>query len=228
MSDADTIPRLVLLPGLGADARIFEPQRRAFPGLRVVERIEPVPGESLAGYAARLAGQFHEPAAPYLLGGSSMGGMVAIEMARHLRPAAVVLIGSGSSGLAVRGWLRAVERLARPLPDLAIDAGRAFTPLAAPLFSSAGRVNRRLFLDMLADTPTSFLRWASRAIVGWRPESLPELPIHRIHGTRDHILRPPRDPAAVLVPGAGHLVNLSHAKETNTWLAGVVGSLPAP
>lgn len=221
MSQAST--NLVLLPGLGADHRIFESQRRAFPGLRIVERTDPAPRESLSAYAARLVERFSEPGTPYVLGGSSMGGMVALEMARHLRPAALVLIGSASSGREVRGWLRAVERLARPLPDVAIAAGRSLAPIGAPLFSSASRVNRRLFLEMLADTPTSFLRWASRAVVEWRPASLPDIPIHRLHGTRDTIIRPAED--ATLLAGAGHLVNLSHPGATNAWLRGVLAPI---
>ena len=221
-SDSGGRSSLILLPGLGADRRVFEPQRAVFPDMVVIERIEPHERESLEGYATRLAGRFEDPARPYVLGGSSMGGMVALEMARSLRPAAVVLIGSASTGRAVRGWLQAVERASRPLPDWSIEVGRMLAPIGSPLFSSAGPVNRRLFLDMLADTPTGFLRWASRAIIGWDPESLPDVPIHRLHGSRDHIIRPPAPDHAEIVAGAGHLVNLSHPERTNSWLSGVL------
>ena len=218
---------VVLLPGLGADGRLFGAQKRAFPGLRVLERMEPEGRESLAAYAARLAERFEEPEGPYILGGSSMGGMVALEMARLLRPSAVVLIGSALSGGEVWGWLRAVERAARPLPGGAIEVGRWLTPLGAPLFCSAGRENRGLFLDMLAGTPTGFIRWASRAVTAWRPETLPVAPIHRIHGSRDIIIRPPRESAGVIIRGAGHLLSLSHAEETNAWLGDIVDGLGA-
>ncbi len=155
---------VVLLPGLGADGRLFGAQKRAFPGLRVLERMEPEGRESLAAYAARLAERFEEPEGPYILGGSSMGGMVALEMARLLRPSAVVLIGSALSGGGVWGWLRAVERAARPLPGGVIEAGRWLTPLGAPLFCSAGRENRGLFLDMLAvNQPEVMIGHAAKA-----------------------------------------------------------------
>ena len=47
--------QLVLLPGLGADHRLLEPQRQAFPQLVVPAWIPPQKNESLPEYAARMA-----------------------------------------------------------------------------------------------------------------------------------------------------------------------------
>src|SRR5262245_55843221 len=88
----DNVP-LILLSGMAADERLFEPQRVAFPDLRVPAWIDPLPGESLRGYAARLARRI-DPGRPCLVGGASFGGMVALEMAPHLQADACVLIGS--------------------------------------------------------------------------------------------------------------------------------------
>jgi pimeloyl-ACP methyl ester carboxylesterase len=104
--------QLVLLPGLGADRRQFEPQRQAFDNLVVPPWIPPLPREPLAGYAARLAKTI-TPAGPFILGGSSFGGMVAYEMARHLQPNAVVLIGSCRSARGIRRMFRLLVRCYR-------------------------------------------------------------------------------------------------------------------
>lgn len=210
-------PRLVLIPGLGADHRIFIKQRAAFPDLATIERLEPEGQESLPAHAARLAARFEKPDRPYVLGGSSMGGMLALEMARLLRPAALVLIASARSGREVRPWLRAMQRCAGPLPGALIDAGRIFEPLLAPAFSSTGPEHRELFLKMLRDTPTRYIRWASRAILAWEATGPPDCPVYRIHGGADHIIRPPSD-EGIVIPGAGHLVNLSHAERVNAML----------
>ena len=87
--------QLILLPGLGADHRLLEPQRRAFPQLIVPPWIPPRKNESLPDYAARMA-ETVTPSrdVPLVLGGVSFGGMLAYEMARHLKPDAVVLIAS--------------------------------------------------------------------------------------------------------------------------------------
>src|SRR5213076_2537842 len=86
-------PRLVLFPGLGADGRLFEPQREAFPHLKVPQWLEPRLRESLSEYGRRMAeGVVEEPGVPVYLGGASFGGAVALEVARHVRPRAVFLI----------------------------------------------------------------------------------------------------------------------------------------
>ena len=78
-------PRLVLLPGMGADERMFEEQRAAFPGLIVPPWLPARKRESLRDYAARMAETIRVER-PFYLGGVSMGGMVALEMARYLKP----------------------------------------------------------------------------------------------------------------------------------------------
>ena len=88
----DDCCRLVLLPGLGADARQWMPQKRAFPHL-----LTPAWTASRRRHAGQLfgpAGRDHPGGMPPVLGGSSFGGMVAWEMARHLHPIGVILIGS--------------------------------------------------------------------------------------------------------------------------------------
>jgi thioesterase domain-containing protein len=77
--------RLVLLPGLGADERLFQAQRAAIPELEVPAWPDPVPGESLREFAARAAEAVPAGEGLYL-GGSSFGGMVALEMAARVRP----------------------------------------------------------------------------------------------------------------------------------------------
>jgi pimeloyl-ACP methyl ester carboxylesterase len=84
---------VVLLPGMAADERLFEPQRRAFPNLIVPPWIEPEPCEPLAAYARRMAARLNSSDL-LLIGGVSFGGIVALEMADHLGLAECVLISS--------------------------------------------------------------------------------------------------------------------------------------
>src|ERR1043165_10147598 len=81
---------LLLLPGMGADERLLAPQRAEFPDLVVPRWIPALRGESLADYARRLASSLG-PAQDRWIGGVSLGGMVALEMAPILRPRGVVL-----------------------------------------------------------------------------------------------------------------------------------------
>src|SRR5262245_19159901 len=84
---------LILIPGMGADGRIFRAQHTAFQNLCVPKWITPLRNESLASYARRFAAIIN-PHQPCYLGGASFGGVVALEMARYLDVRVVFLIGS--------------------------------------------------------------------------------------------------------------------------------------
>src|SRR5689334_5595161 len=92
MQNEHQIP-LILFSGLAADAAVFLPQTQAFPNLEVQGWIEPRPDDTFETYCRRLAGVIR-PRGRCVIGGMSFGGMVALEVARHLDPLAVVLIAS--------------------------------------------------------------------------------------------------------------------------------------
>ncbi len=215
-------PRLILLPGLGADARLFEPQRRAFPRLETPRWLPPRRGESLSGYAARMAEQV-DTREPYVLGGVSLGGMVALEMARHLRPDAVLLIGSCRRGQTVRRDLRRIEPLHPLVPAALFELCK---PLAPLLVLGLPNDLKDLFVTMFRDTPAAFLKWACSAVVRWPgppPPEAPEppelrVPVYRIHGRRDALLPLNDEPADEVIEDGHHLISLTHAEKVNAFI----------
>ncbi len=209
--------RLVLLPGMGADRRLFQPQRAAFPELEVPDWLPPEPSESLESYGRRMAAAI-DPTPPLWLGGVSLGGMVALGMARRVRPEAVFLIGSCRSGRAVPGYLRFLERLSRPLPTRAIELSWVLAPLVAGKVEALDRHQRQLAIEMLRDTPTAFVRWASRALVAWSCADDLTCPVYHIHGDRDRLLPLARVRPDRVVQGAGHLLSLTHPDAVNAFL----------
>jgi pimeloyl-ACP methyl ester carboxylesterase len=211
--------RLVLFPGLGADARLFAAQREAFPHLEVPAWLEPRARESLEAYGLRMAQRLAEgPEAPLNLGGASFGGAVALEVARHLGPRAVFLIGSCRGAGALPALYRLLGRLARPLPSVAYAALVRAAPFGISLFGPATAAQRAAFLAQLADTSPSFVRWGIDALLRWTPPPVLSCPVYQIHGARDRIL--PRRLASPdrVIPGAGHLVNVTHASEVNRFI----------
>ncbi|MBC8108540.1 MAG: hypothetical protein H7Z14_18285, partial [Anaerolineae bacterium] len=90
---AELQPPLILVPGMGADERLFTPQRNVFPNLVVPKWITPAPNDSIQSYAKRWALQI-DPKRPCFVGGASFGGFVAMEMAKQLQTLGVFLIGS--------------------------------------------------------------------------------------------------------------------------------------
>lgn len=109
------MPPLFVLPGIGADGRLFAGQR-SVRDIRVIDWIAPAhQRETLEDYARRLAGTLtiNEP---FDLGGASFGGMVALELARHLAPERVFLFGSCRTPSSIALSLRMLRFLLMPKP----------------------------------------------------------------------------------------------------------------
>jgi len=217
--------QLVLLPGLGADARMFSPQASAFEGLIVPPWIEPKPRESLSDYAARLTQTVRrEPDCPLILGGVSLGGMIAYEMARHLVPDALVLVATCRTHEALAPY-RPLVPLVRRLPTAVLEWAQWLAPLAAGSFGRCPRAIGSLMVDMFRRADPHFMRWALGALLDWRPGPPPEVPIFQIHGRHDRVIPVSRIRADRIIPDGGHLINMTHPAQVNPFLESVVEKL---
>ena len=216
--------RLYLFPGLAADARLFGPQLEAFDSICVPAWIEPRPGESLRAYAGRL-GSTLETGAPYAVGGFSFGGQVAQELARVLDPApqAVVLMCGVRGRHHLRWSFRAQVRAGELVPR---SWQRRLYPWAARRFASREGVSAGVAstLEAMARSiDPSFLRWSARACAGWPGVDGLSMPVHHVHGERDRVIPDVRGEATEVIPGAGHLITLTHPEAVNAALHRVLG-----
>jgi pimeloyl-ACP methyl ester carboxylesterase len=218
---------LILLAGMDADARLFEPQIRAFPQVIVPNWIPPRPDDSIASYARRLASHLNITG-PCFVGGASFGGFVATELARHVDARACFLIGSVRSPTELPLRVRALRSLGRATPIIPFDFICRLAGRSVDLFGFCSAPPTRRLLRQLSDADAAFLRWATRAVLTWQPGSPPpNVPIHHIHGQRDRVLpvactRPDRT-----VAGAGHVLSMTHAEEVNDFLATHIKALSA-
>lgn len=219
-------PRLVFFPGMAVDARLYHPQRAVFPDLITPRWIPHIHGESLRQYACRYAehllttNALGDAAAPLILGGVSMGGMMSLELSHHLPTAAIILIGSCTSAQAVGPWMLALESLSRPIsPHLIGTAKFAASPF---LGRGVPHEHRQALITMLRDVPADFLKWCGRAIATWEGTT-GNAPIHHIHGDSDWVIPHTRlaTPPSLVIPGGAHVLNLSHPEEVNTFITRV-------
>lgn len=216
--DARVARPLFVLSGIGGDERLFDAQR-AVRDIRPIARIEPEDArEPLSHYAARLARTLPIDE-PFDLGGASFGGMIALELARHLSPERVFLFGSCRSLDGVAPLLRAAHSLATIAPDRLLHPPRMLQTLLARFFGATTPTHVELFAQMLAATPPSFLRWAVRAVFTWSGVADLPIPIHHVHGARDRVIPVHRVKPDCVIAGAGHLLNVTHADAVNGWLA---------
>lgn len=216
----ESVP-IVLLSGMAADARLFEPQLAAFPTLRVQPWIEPLPEESLREYAARLA-PLANPGQPCIVGGASFGGVVALELAQHLPALACILIGSVRTPSGLPWQWRLLRRFAcfGPAGLRRLAAWGAF--LGSHLLSR-GTVRR---LQRLSQPEAAFVRWATCAVVRWRPSTAAQrVRVFHIHGSADRILPVELNRPDVIVPGGGHALSLFSPAAVNEFIAWVVQAI---
>ncbi len=212
--------QLILLPGLGADDRLLEPQRAAFPQLIVPPWIPPQKNESLPQYATRMA-ETVTPSrdAPLVLGGVSFGGMLAYEMARYLKPDAVVLIASCRSR--ERVFVRSIAPGRWLLPFVPVQAWSVAKFLSGPVLRLKHRrsvTKRELLIAMFRESDSRFMHWILQAILRWDSTPLEGIPVFQIHGRRDPVIPASRVEADAIIPNGGHLINVTHADEVNAFV----------
>lgn len=205
---------LILLPGLGADARMFSALHSGLPQLVTPPWIEPLRGESVAGYARRFAAVI-DPGRPFFIGGSSFGGVVAQEVAAvlpHVR--ACFVIGSTRSDKS-KPWR---IRILRPITPFTVILPW-MSPLLVRLLGSWLRLPTRGVMTQLADADAKFLRWGAQAILNWQPSpAVAGVRVCQIHGDHDRVFPIRLTNPDQIVAGAGHLIAITHPQPVVDYL----------
>lgn len=225
---------IILLSGMGADDRMFAKLRPFLPELVVPRWLPPRRGETLKQYAKRMAGLIDAgqagPGRPYLIGGASFGGFLALEMLPYLPDArACVLIGAVRSPAEfplVLRLLRPAYRLCRIVPFLLFWWASGF--LAATVGNLLPRRTRE-FLRLGASLDPAFFRWAAEAVLTWGidgPVPPATVPVYHVHGGRDRVLPVKLTRPTEVIAGGGHVIALSHPAEVADFIRRCTAGLP--
>ena len=203
---------------------MYEPQRAAFPRLQTPGWLEPRRREALADYAARMA-EHVDPSEPFVLGGSSFGGPVALEMAQRLKPAAVLLVGSFRSARSIPLPFRCAARLGAYAPGPILRASHAVTCRSTAMFGALDAAQHEMMVTMMRAADPRFIQWGGAALTRWRGAGELPMSVHHIHGGDDRIIPCRLVRPDVIVPGAGHLLNVNHADVVNRFIAERIDAL---
>lgn len=201
--------KIYLIPGLGADERVFSGY--SFPGFEkvVIQWSVPKQRESLAEYAERLF-TLYEIENDATIIGVSFGGMIASEIAKENKNIQLILISSVESFREIPPLARMVakSRVIYCIPDIILKKP---TFLLYQLFGVAERSLKYQLAQIVKDTSPKFLRWAITAIGNWKG-GLTDRACYKIHGSKDRILPGYKD-ADLIIEGGGHLIVLSHQND---------------
>lgn len=203
--------RLLILPGMGATSAMYRGPWNDLANAEFVDWPKYGGEETLGDIAESIIEQTHATCRDVPIG-SSLGGMVALEMAAQLGSPWCCLIGSARQPAEINGVLRTLAPLSSITPFR----------LTQVVASSAPSDLSRQFSEVDAD----FIRAACLAISRWRGSSY-QGRVARIHGSKDLVIRCPDDTEQVA--GAGHLVAYTHPRQTvEALLDFCVESTPEP
>ncbi len=218
--------KLVLFSGLGADDAIFVPQKLQFPELLVPAWREPLPDESLDGYAQRMVKEIGTIDSETWIGGASFGGILALHMAEHVQPKGVILLGSVHSPTELPLYARCARwvRWATPLIPVRLIQW-TFLPVIMRCVKPWPRLYGLAW--QLSRSNPRVIRWSIRQILEWKRAPVVRCPVVHIHGSRDWVLPARLTTPDRIVEGGGHIVSLTHSQAVIDFLKETVEACPA-
>lgn len=211
--------KIYLLSGLGADERLFN-KLGPIEGHEIVilKYVKPAGANSLAEYAQLLVDAYIFEA-PFILGGVSIGGMIAQEIAQILRPEKLILISSIRFRKEFPEFLRIVNNgLTRSLLE------KSFLEMIAALgdkFTKKSEAGRKLFFEMIRDSDPDFMKFGAGATLDWHPPKT-GIPVIRLHGTKDRVFPISRIKGCIEIKGGEHFMIYEKGAEITEVLAGAL------
>ena len=175
-------PRVWVLPGMGADSRIFRSLK--FPwSATFLEWLDPKDGETISSYADRLLNG-HDIADNDLIFGYSFGGIVAQDWASRNKVQRVVLLNSLHHKSTVRPFFRllSLTGILRWAPKNSVIK---FIIFLARLHSKPTS-QLDLTIEMMEQFDDRYYRWVLKQILSWNHPT-PLCPIDVIQGEVDPV-----------------------------------------
>ncbi len=206
--------RIFLITGFALDKRAFSTLELPLENFILVDFIPFEAQDTLKSYALRLAEKVGFSPED-MIGGVSLGGMLALEIAAHFGAKKILLISSCSHPRYIRKIYLRLSYLAPLLPSFAIRRGYA---LIIPILKRKKLLSgnsEAVFYSMLENFSPKLMRCMPRLIRTWQG-CRPQIPMAQIHGKGDWLIKP--EPGAQLLQTKNHLLTLSHPQAIRAFL----------
>ncbi len=199
--------KIYFIPGLATDTRIYE--QYVFHGYEMVylNFIAHNPKETIREYALRLAN--HYAVIPnQIIIGTSLGGILGVEIANHLPMNQVHIISSLKGKEELTSWYRIGKYfpIYKWIPNslfkkLIISNTRVLKKLDHKYFQN--------FSEMVHNANPAFIKWAVDAVLRWDNEQVPQGLIH-YHGTSDRLFNINHIKTHKAIPRGSHFMLVTH------------------
>ena len=211
--------KIFLIPGMGADTRVYNSIDLPDHEVICVDWIEPHKTDTLATYAQKLIFQYHITPNSLVIG-NSLGGMIAIEMGKFIKLKKIILISSIRTIDEAPGYFK----FFRTLPIYKLVPSALFNSVGFGIEFVFGKMNaadKWLFKDMLKKSSPKFLKWSMNAVLAWRNTSIPPN-VFQLIGDKDTIFPYKKQKDATIIKGGTHIMIFDKAKEVTKYLKNIL------
>ncbi|HEY1872609.1 MAG TPA: alpha/beta hydrolase [Chitinophagaceae bacterium] len=209
------------ISGLGADEGVFQYLDLSFVKPVFIKWITPLQDETLSSYAMRLKQKFIHDEKPVIIG-LSLGGMIAVEMAKSLPSAKTVIISSAKTVNEIPYYWKMFQYVPvyKILPQWSIKRSLGIQQYFLGAYSN---VSKQYIIEALEKADAEFYRWAIGAILTWQNQIVPSNIIH-IHGINDRILPYKFVKPNISINKGGHLMIMENADEISSLIRNIVAN----
>jgi pimeloyl-ACP methyl ester carboxylesterase len=211
--------KIFLIPGMGADTRIYNNIDLQDNDVTPVDWIIPDATDTLNTYAQKLIKQYHIGINSVVIG-NSLGGIIAIEIAKLVPLKKIILISSIKTIDEAPRYFKLFKNipLYKILPDSLLTSGGAFIER---IFGRMKPDDLWLFKDMLKKSSPIFIKWAMGAVLKWDNTIIPPNVFH-ITGDKDRVFNYKRIKGATIIKGGTHIMVFDKAKQINKLLKSIL------
>ena len=210
---------LYCISGMGADEDVFKYLDLSFVKPVFLKWVDPQLNETLPQYAHRLREKFIHDDAPTILG-LSLGGMMAVEIAKTSPSAKAIIISSAKTKNEIPFHWKFFRYL--PLYKILPAWSVKKQSFLRNYFLGAKYIPQKKYLEHVAkNADINFYRWGIGAILNWQNEIIPSNVTH-IHGTHDKLLPYHFVKADFTINNGGHLMVIENAREVSSKLKEII------
>jgi hypothetical protein len=170
-------------------------------------------------YAQKLIYQYHIIQNSVVIG-TSLGGMLAIEIAKQVPLNKVILISSIKTVNEAPRYFS----FFRSVPVYKLMPQKLYSFLGVLIELFFGKMDPDdlwLFKDMLKKSSRGFFKWAMSAVLKWKNETIPPN-VYQIIGDKDLVFSYKRIKDATIIKGGTHIMVYDKAKQINKLIKGIL------
>jgi pimeloyl-ACP methyl ester carboxylesterase len=210
--------RVYCISGLGADERIFQKLHVEGIQFNCLRWLDPLGKESIADYSKRMVSQLDEKEP--LLMGVSFGGMMALEISKHVATHKVILLSSIKSREELPPWMKFSGQcgLNRFIPQ---RPWKWLGPIENHFLGTEGSEEEEIANSFREKVDPRYLRWAIDQVLNWKNHFRPPA-LYHVHGTHDKTFPIKRIKATHIIKGGGHFMVMNRAEEISRILQKII------